>query len=217
MTLSPQTSHTMPTHTTLFNKDLAELMIVSPPRSGSGFMLKNLRNALVKVGATNPASLPEGQDSRILATCYVSELDSSVNTISIVRKPSDWITSLVAFRLFLEARTDVSAILDEEIAAAEVALQTYIDSDSVVFIKFEDAIFKFYNVTRKIAELFGCETKEDHEQSFGSVVLAKDTPLSPTTSTRLSTHASVVRELANKDLSVVNGLYQDLLSKTIAI
>ena len=219
MTNATLTSHMMPTNTALYNKNLAELMIVSPPRSGSAFLLKNLRNALVKVGATDPASIVGNGDSRILATCYLSELDSSVNTISIVRKPSDWILSLVSLRLFLESRTDVSAVLDEEIAAAETALQSYldVDGDNVVFIKFEDVTFRFYKVARKVADIFGCETVEDHEEKFGPVVLAADTPMSPTTSTRLATYAAVASALATKNLSVVNGLYQSLLNKTITV
>jgi hypothetical protein len=211
------TSHVMPTNSILFDKNDAELLIVSPPRSGSGFLLENLRAALERLDGSDIQRTGEDSSAynKIVCTRYVSELDATKNTISIIRKPSDWITSLVAARLFLEGRTDMSAVIDEEIAAASVALVEYnsFASDKIVFVKFEDVVFRFFRTARKIAEVFGYQTVEP----FGSVKLAKDSPLSPATSTKFPNYIAIANELKTRDLSTVNGLYEDLLAKTLQV
>lgn len=217
MTEVTMTSHMMPASTSLFHKNEAELLIVSPPRSGSAFMLTNLRGCLERLDGIRNEDRDEETSgyNKIVATRFLSELDQTKNIISIVRKPSDWIASLVTARLFLEARTDVSALLDEEIAAAEVALQTYkdFDSDKIMFVKFEDVAFRLFRTVRKISETFNYPTREP----FDSAKMAKDSPLSPATSKRFPSYPGVATELATKDLSVVDSLYQDLLAKTVTV
>ena len=212
MTENMTASHGTKVDQTLIDLVSPGLLIVSPPRSGSGFAHVNMTKSLKSL--SGPDGVEVGSPD-IFATNAVSALTSSTNIVSIVRNPSDWITSLVAQRAFLEGRSDFSNLLDEEISAAAVALQKYKDfnSNSIIFVKFEDVVFKFFRTLRVIAGQFGYALKD----SLPKVVLRQGTVLSPKTSRNIAFYPQIVEAIKTKDLTTVNGLYQDLLAKTVTV
>jgi hypothetical protein len=198
-------SHVMPAGKMLISKSAAEVLIVSPPRSGLEFAQKNLRSIL-----------EDALEAKVLGTQYLSELDVDKKIISIVRKPSDWITSWAADILEHEPGRNLEAVVAREVAAAEVALQAYLnfESDNIIFVKFEDLVFKFAKLATAIAPSLGKSIASDYDR----IILSPEKSLlhNPT-STSLDHYPAVVEELAKHDLSAINALYTQLLARTVTI
>jgi hypothetical protein len=188
-----------------------ELMIVSPPRSGSLFLQVNIRNRFREQGGS------EWEMSKLYASRFVDQLSPNIDTITIVRKPSDWIASLVAQRASLEVRDDLSVIVAEEIVAAEEALALYknFNSQKHIFINFEDATQKFEKTAAVISETFGIPLPEVSRPRV--VVPRADNILYRNSYTELPIHKDIKAEITKHDLSAVNALYQDLLELCVEI